>query len=236
VKIIRTDDSGQVILQGSDAWKLLRIGMVTASMIIDIVSKQKKDPTKYMAGRANAIRSMVVERLTGKDDFGFTSKYMKDGIEREPYARVAYEERTGHIVEEVAFVQHDWMKVGVSPDGMIVGSKRLVEFKCPKDTTHYDYLYLPGAPEEYMPQMQAQLWITECDVCDFVSWHPDFPKELQLHIVEVKRDDAYIEMLEREVFKFLAEVNVEYKKCMDKIAAIRVAATDPMVEQEELAA
>lgn len=205
-KIIRTDAEGNEIVQGSDAWKALRVGMVTGTVISSLTGT----PAAYK----KAVQAMVAERLTGKRTSIKATGSMKQGVEREPFARMWYEERTGRIVEEVAFVQHDWMKVGVSPDGMILGEKRLVEFKAPEPEAHSEYLLYESYPKtgQYYGQIQSQLWITEYEVCDFCSFNPDFLHEgLQGHIVTVGRDEEYIAKLELTVAKFLAEVSVTVK-------------------------
>ena len=43
--------------------------------------------------------------------------------------------------------------------------------------------------------------------CDFVSFDPRLPEDLQLFVVRVDRDDQYIANLEKEVSAFLAEVD-----------------------------
>ena len=232
MKIIRTDEYGVEIVQGTPEWKALRVGLLTGTGIGNILPGKKGG---YLASRDTELRSIVVERLTGKGDSSFGSgKYMKDGVEREPFARMALEERFGYIVEEVAFVQHDWMKVGVSPDGLVIGQKRNVEIKCPKDTTHLEYLQLDTVPEIYVPQTQSQLWITGNEATDFASYHPDFPPELQLHVIQVERDEAYIAMIEAEVSKFLAEANLLEKKMRERAKSIREL--NPAWFAEEMAA
>lgn len=206
-KIIRTDAEGNEIVQGSDQWKALRVGMVTGTVIASLMGT----PAAYK----KAVQAMVAERLTGKRASVKATGSMKQGVEREPFARMWYEERTGRIVEEVAFVQHDWMKVGVSPDGMILGEQRLVEFKSPEQDAHSEYLLYEDYPKTgpYYGQMQAQLWITGYELCDFCSFNPDFTHEgLQGHIVEVARDEVYIAQLEDKVATFLFEVSVKVKE------------------------
>lgn len=217
MKIITHDSAGELIVQGTDAWKQLRVGMLTASTIKDILKGKRGG---CLEAREKALRSMVWERLTGLPETGFFGgKYVKDGVEREPFARMGYEARFGVVVEETAFIQHDWMQVGVSLDGWVPRERRNLEIKCPKDTTHLEYLALDETPEEYKAQVQAQLWVTGFEVCDFVSYHPDGDKlgeGLDLHVIEVPRDEPYIKMIEAEATLFLAEVNVRVKAIQER--------------------
>jgi hypothetical protein len=210
VKVITHDEQGFEIEQGSDAWKQLRVGLLTGTGICDVLPGKRGG---YLDKRQDQLDEIVTELFTGKPSGGFrTTKYMKEGIEREPIAKMLYTERTGRIINEVAFIRHDWMRVGMSPDGLVRGSRRRnVEVKCPKDRTHLRYLQMTKCPEEYVPQVQSQLWLGDFEECDFISYHPDFPEDMQLHVITVQRDEAYIQTVEAEVSKFLAEVNVKVK-------------------------
>ena len=64
-------------------------------------------------------------------------------------------------------------------------------------------------PTEHMPQIQGQMWITGRQWCDFVSYDPRMPVELQLHVQRIPRDPAFIADLERQVTLFLAEVGAK---------------------------
>ena len=130
---------------------------------------------------------------------------MRQGTEREPMARRAYEIQTGVLVHEVGFCRHDTLDAGASPDG-IVELEGLIEIKCPNSTTHQTTL-LEGMNEDHLYQIQGQLWITGYDWCDFVSYDPRMPKGLDLYVQRVPRDDAFIAQLESGVREFLALVD-----------------------------
>ena len=51
------------IIQGTDEWKALRLGKVTASRVADVVAKTAKGA--YGASRANYAAQLIAERLTG---------------------------------------------------------------------------------------------------------------------------------------------------------------------------
>lgn len=209
MKVIRTNAEGFRIYQGSEEWKQLRVGMLTGTGICDILPGAKG----YGKARQDQLDEIVTEIITGAPSGGFyASKYMKEGIEREPFARMYLEETLGIVVEEVAFVKHDWMRVGISPDGLAIGEPTNVEIKCPKDRTHLRYWQMNDCPPEYKPQVHSQMWLTEAQRCLFASFHPGFPEDMQLRVIEVKRDEQYIKLIEDEVSKFLAEVNLKVKE------------------------
>ena len=196
--------------QGTDEWFTARLGKATASRIADILAKTK---TGESAARANYRAELVAERLTGKQQDGFTTKQMQWGTDSEPLARAAYEAETGNLVTETGLVDHPSIDMaGASPDGL-VGADGQIECKCPNTKTHIETLLANAVPSQYMPQIQWQLACTGRAWCDFVSFDPRMPIEQQLFIKRVPRDEAYItETLEPEVKKFLAEVDEYMKK------------------------
>jgi hypothetical protein len=90
----------------------------------------------------------------------------------------------------------------------LVGADGLAEFKCPKTTTHLQYLVDGVVPDEYRPQMYWQMACCGREWCDFVSHDPRMKDEsLQTMIVRLPRDNAIIATMEAEVLVFLAEVD-----------------------------
>ena len=189
-------------IQGSPEWLAERAGKVTASMVSNVLMKPET------AGYRDYQAQLVAEILTGKPQGSdFTNAAMQFGTETEPLARSAYEAETGCSVDEVGFCQHPSIKrAGASPDGL-VGNSGLVEIKVPKVATHLAYLIADVVPAGYKNQMMFQLAVTGRDWCDFVSFRPDLPENLQLLIVRFKRDPARILELETAVINFLDGVD-----------------------------
>ncbi len=194
------------IQQGTDDWKKIRLGKVTASHVADILAKTK---TGASASRANYLIKVALQRVTGEAEEGFTSEAMQWGVDNEAQARIAYEATMGNFVDQVPFVDHPTIKwFGASPDGL-VGIDGLVEIKCPNSATHWDYFKSKQPPQKYITQMQAQMACTNRLWCDFVSFDPRMPHRSKLLIVRVNRDDKFIAEMETEIKKFLDEVEVE---------------------------
>jgi hypothetical protein len=132
---------------------------------------------------------------------------MLHGVETEPQARMAYEAFKGVLVDEMGFIDHPSIQYfGCSPDGL-VEEDGLVEIKCPNSKTHLSTLLNGKIPTKYIPQVQTQMAVMNRQWCDFVSFDPRLPEDLQLFVVRVNRDDEYIAKLEEEVVAFLNEVN-----------------------------
>lgn len=194
------------IQQGTDAWKQLRCGNVTASRVADVVARTK---TGYGASRANYAAQLIAERLTGVPAETYTNAAMEHGTATEPEARAAYEFYEGVTVQEIAFVQHPTIEhAGCSPDGL-VGEVGLVEIKCPNTATHLETLLGQSVPGKYETQMQFQMACTGRAWCDFVSYDPRLPENMRLFVKRVHRNDKRINELETEVAGFLLEIAVK---------------------------
>jgi putative phage-type endonuclease len=192
------------IIQGSPEWFLQRLGKVTASRLSDVVAKLK---TGEAASRAGYRAELVAERLTGKQAESFSNSAMKWGTDCEPLARAAYEAETGVFVTETAMLPHPTIAMaGASPDGL-VGANGQIEAKCPETKNHIDTILSGKAPAKYIPQMQWQMACTGRAWCDFISFDPRMPADMQLFVVRVLRDDDLIAAYEAEVVKFLVEVD-----------------------------
>ena len=202
------------IIQGSPEWFAQRCGKATASRISDIVAKTKSG---YSTSRANYMAQLVVERMTNQVAESYTNAAMEWGTEQEPFARAAYEGKTGILVDEVGAIDHPTiLKSAASPDGLVVdidnGSLGCLEIKCPNTAQHISTLLGEEVAKKYYDQMQWQMACTGRYWCDFVSYDPRMPKELQLFIKRIVRDDKYIAELEEEVVQFLAEVDDKVNK------------------------
>ena len=197
------------IEQRSDAWFEARLGRVTASRVADVIAKTKSG---YSASRDNYMAQLICERLTGQQGESFTNAAMTWGTETEPLARSAFEAYADVMVEEVGFVPHPSIEMsGASPDGL-VGLFGMLEIKCPNTATHIDTLLTQTVPGKYITQMQWQMACCERQWCEFVSFDPRLPQDLQLFVKRVEFDPEYVAMLEKEVIQFLAELDDKVNK------------------------
>lgn len=200
--------------QRSEAWFAARAGIATASCFSSILATIKSGEA---AERRNYRVRLVVERLTGRCVESITTPAMKQGIEREPLARAAYETLTGAWVDEVGFIRHDTLDAGCSPDGLL-GTDGCIEIKAPELAAHLEYLKLDGCPAKYAAQVQGQMWLAEREFCDFISFNPDFPPNLQMVVRRVKRDETSIKALAMMVECFMSEVREE-EEALRRLAA-----------------
>lgn len=206
--------------QGSEAWRQIRCGKVTASRVADVIAKTKSG---WGTSRANYMAQLISEQLTGTVAESFTSSAMQWGTQVEPDARAAYEFRADNDVNKIGFIVHPVIDMsGASPDGLI-GESGMLEIKCPLTATHIDTLSNQKVPGKYITQMQWQMACSGRAWCDFCSYDPRMPESMQLFVKRVPRDDVYIASLESDVRVFFCELDAKIS-ALNAIYARKVAA------------
>lgn len=183
--------------QGSKEWLEERMGLPTASNFNKIVTSKgnvSESRKKYMYG-------LAAERVSRVIPDSYKSADMDRGNELEEEARREYRRVSGNKVVECGFCLSDSSLYGASPDGL-VESNGLLEIKCPRPSTHVEYVIKDQLPTAYFQQTQGQLLVTGREWCDFVSYCPG----LEPFIVRVVRDNEFINKLERELTIFCKEL------------------------------
>ncbi len=197
--------------QGTEAWFADRLGKVTASRLADVLAKTK---TGYSASRNNYMTQLVLETITQSRAESYTNLAMAWGTEQEPFARAAYEAKTGQMVEEVGFLPHPTISLaGASPDGL-VGDDGMVEIKCPSTSTALECWLTQSqggnaVDSKYFAQMQWQMRCADRSWCDYVVFDPRMPAKAQLFVTRVERDEEWLKNAEEEVTKFLVEMQAK---------------------------
>lgn len=226
------DNQPLTAAQRSSEWYAQRLGKVTASRVADCMSYYRQTKAEIAAGappRETAARKsyregIVAERITGmpNDPEPYTSYDMKWGIANEAIARNVYQLNYRRLVEDAPFVQHEKLLCGASPDGYVVdtttGELGLIEIKCLRTSNHlYKTIMTQEVPQDYIPQIQMQLWITGRQWCDFIAYDSRVPEGLKIFVKRLERDEEYIKNLEAEVRKFLDECERDFKHFWAKV-------------------
>lgn len=172
--------------------------------------------------------SLLAERLMGHPIKEHISSWMERGQQLEAHAVRYYEFQTEGKTIPVGFVTNDSGTVGASPD-RFVGEKGTLEIKCPSESTHMAYLLTAaGAYSAYKVQVQGQLWISEREWTDVVSYHPELPEAL----FRAERDEKFIETLSAEVLEFSAKLEKLHYFVIDKgYKATEKEKTESMFEE-----
>ena len=189
--------------QGSPEWLSLRLGKVTASRIKEVIANGRGNAPSKMA--ESYLMELVAEILTGESKPFFENDAMRWGTEKEEEARAVYSIKNSRFdIEEVAFIEHSEF-IGVSPDGL-VGDDGLIEIKCPNTTTQLKRALSDNYSKDYTAQIQMQLWVSERDWCDFVSFDPRLSGKAGYLEQRVYRDDEFIYDMKTKTYEFVGKM------------------------------
>jgi len=151
---------------------------------------------------------LAVERISGEPlDEGFETCAMRRGHELEPAARAAHEAAAGVIVDPCGFVLTEDSAFGASADGFI-GDDGGAEYKCLIAPDRLRAVLLDGDVSDFADQVQGGMWITGRAYWHFALYCPALaPIGRELWWREWRRDDDYIEAMERDLIAFKALVD-----------------------------
>ena len=163
------------LIQGTDEWLEQRRGMVTASVVGQLITPTTIKPANNDKSRA-LVAQLVAERITGWVDPIYVSDDMLRGVEDEPRAVEKYAEHYGVEVQTVGFMVNDdhGFRLGYSPDGL-VGDDGLIEVKSRRPKKHLATILDDAPPAENMAQLQAGLLVSGRSWIDYVSYCGGMP-------------------------------------------------------------
>jgi putative phage-type endonuclease len=141
-------------------------------------------------------RQKLWRTMTGREPRFEGNDATQWGHDNEHNAIDAYEIYTGNLVADCGDTQrfykhpeHDWL--GCTPDGFTEArtdclsyQRMVIEAKSPASMRLYG-----NVPAHYMPQIQGQMEITNCEFAHFICWTPD-----GLEVFQVPRSRDYWSM------------------------------------------
>lgn len=192
------------ITQGTDEWNNIRAGKFTASTIPALFMKES---TK---GYQDLIKRIAYERISGKPVESFKSEWMQRGNEIEAQAIEEYSAVMFVDVVRVGFVEVDeWC--GCSPDGLI-GDDGLIQVKCPKWNTFFDYKTIEDIDKDYIIQCQTEMLFTGRKWNDLYVYDPNLESKTFKIMADEKMHGeimAKIENAKGEVISRMNEISVK---------------------------
>lgn len=177
--------------QGSDEWIKARAGILTASVVGQLITPAKVQVSKSDTARA-VMETLLAERITGTVEPLFVTADMQRGQDEEPFARDLYAEHTGQDVDEIGFMVAtiNGHNLGYSPDGM-VGENGLIEIKSRRHKKHLRTILTDTVPPENYAQLQTGLYVSGREWIDYVSFSAGMP----LYIKRVTPDEKWQEAI-----------------------------------------
>ena len=179
--------------QGEAEWFQCRLGIPTASKFATVMAKgEGKTRSEYL-------RRLAGEILTGEPSESFQSVHMERGKLMEDEARETYAFIESVEIKRVGFIRNG--NKGASPDSLL-GDNGGLEIKTALPHIQIDRLERDRLPPEHKAQVQGNLWISEREFWDFVSFWPKLP----MLTVRVYRDEDYIRQMSDEIDRFNDEL------------------------------
>jgi hypothetical protein len=162
------------LVQGTDEWLAARCGIVTASVVGQLITPKTVKPASNDYSRA-LTTTLVAERITGHVEPIHENADMLRGTLDEPYARDIYSEHYAPAAEVGFMVRDDLgFKLGYSPDGL-VDDDGLIEIKSRRQKKHLATILADEVPLENMAQIQTGLLVTGRSWLDYVSYSGGMP-------------------------------------------------------------
>lgn len=175
--------------QGSDQWLAARRGIVTASVIGQLITPTLKVADNETSRGLTLL--LTAERITGHVEPVFVSNAMLRGQMDEPLARAWYSEHHAPVTETGFMVEDKWgFPIGYSPDGL-VSEDGLIEIKSRDPKIHLKTILAGEPPRENLAQMQTGMLVTGRPWCDYVSWCGG----MRPYVVRVHADPAWADVL-----------------------------------------
>jgi len=146
---------------------------------------------------------LAIERISGQPlDEGFETFAMRRGHDLEPEARMEHEAQTGLFVERAGFVTTDDGLFGASADGLI-DPKGGSEYKCFIAPDKLRPILMDKDIRDVRDQALGCMWLTTSKWWHVGLYCPALaPAGRQFTLVEVQRDEEFIEQLEKDLIEF----------------------------------
>lgn len=172
--------------QGTPEWLSARAGIVTASVVGQLITAKTVKPASNDYSRA-LTATLVAERITGHVEPIHESADMLRGTLDEPFARDIYSEHYAPATEVGFMVRDDWgFKLGYSPDGL-VGDDGLIEIKSRRQKKQLSTILADEVPLENLAQIHCGLLVSGREWLDYVSYCGGMP----LYVTRVLPDEKW---------------------------------------------
>lgn len=211
--------------QGSDAWKAIRTGILTASEMKLIIT-----PAKLASADNEDSRQHLYELAAQRSTAYVESKYISDDMLRgtgdEFHAKIIYNEKIAPL-QDCGFITNDkWgFTIGYSPDAL-VDDDGLIECKSRRQKLQFQTIINGDMPKDFLLQVQTGLLVSERKWLDFVSYCGGMP----LFTKRIYPDAVVQEAIVTAATSFHERLIKVLKDYSEKIADL--IPTDRIIEQE----
>lgn len=199
--------------QGSEEWLQARAGIVTASVVGQLITPKTLKVAQNDTARG-LMDTLIAERITGHVEPVFPNRAMERGTLDEPYARAVYAEHYAPVTE-VGFITEDkhGFTLGYSPDGL-VGEDGLIEIKSRTQKIQLQTLLTDTVPLANMAQLQTGLLVKQAEWIDYISYCGGMP----LYVKRVYPDPKWFAVILEAVSAFEEHATETINRYLDAVA------------------
>ena len=165
-------------------------------------------PPVYGDMRQGYMAELVAQIATGLIPEQMSFKQCEWGHDHEDQARAFFELEHGVDVTVPAFIYRDKAKrFGISPDGLITGTKIGLELKCPFTSKVFvEFATCDKIKKEYIEQCQYSMWVTGYEGWYFANYDPRITTK-KLHWVLIERDQAFMDKYDEAEKNFIRDMD-----------------------------
>ena len=165
-------------------------------------------PPVYGDMRQGYMAELVAQIATGLIPEQMSFKQCEWGHDHEDQARAFFELEHNVDVTVPAFIYRDKEKrFGISPDGLITGTKIGLELKCPFTSKVFvEFATCDKIKKEYIEQCQYSMWVTGYEAWYFANYDPRI-KTKKLHWVLIKRDQVFMDKYDEAEKNFIRDMD-----------------------------
>lgn len=204
----RTGIDVRNVEQGGEDWMLLRLGVITASEVSNVIAKPRSG-TAWTDMKKAYFHTLLAEVCTGVSP-EVNAKALAWGKQHEMDARTLFEFTSGVQVTEAPIIYKDEsLRTACSPDGLCSNDFGL-ELKCPFTSRDFVKFRLGGfdaIKSAYMAQVQYSMWVTGKDAWFFANYDPRMKRE-GIHHVVVERDEKFMAEFDTHVPDFIEKMDL----------------------------
>lgn len=199
------------IEQGTPEWHDAKCGLLSASVMADILPSQHK---RYRGvARHTLLLKLAAERVAGFVEDSYESYNMRLGKEVEFEARQRYSEHIAPVKECGGITNDEWgFPIWYSPDGL-VGEHGLIEVKGKLHKGIFETILSGTEPDEFKAQTQTALLVSGRHYCDLIvtPLHGGMP-EIS---IPVHPDPAWQELIIESATMFEADLLAMIERYQD---------------------
>lgn len=220
------------LIQGTDEWYEARRGIITSSVMKQVVTAQQLKPSclDKKTGKITSalIYELAAQRITGHVEDSYINDDMIRGHDDEVRAKELYSKKYAPVTE-MGFITNDkWgYTLGFSPDGL-VSEDGMVECKSRDQKFQFSTILLNEMPDDFKLQVNTAFLVSERKWLDFLSYSGGMP----MYRKRIYPDEEVCEKILEACDLFEKTIKEYIDTYHQNVIKLKLPPTERVVEQE----